>query len=65
MRIQIIKDENEQCEPIDAAMEIINSVRDRHKSFNRWKDEMAFIDEVADHIKTYTEHSRDRWERRN
>ena len=62
MQIRIIAKENEHREPIDVAKAIIDGIRDADISLSSWKYKMAFIDEVADHIKAYTEHSKDRWE---
>lgn len=62
MQIKIIYEENETQEPIDVAMAIINQVRANEISLASYRHRLAYWDEVADHIKSYTEHRKDVWE---
>ena len=63
MQIRIIREEGEPQEPMDTAMAIINMVRAEEIPPATYRHRLAYWDEVADHIKSYTQHRKEQWEK--
>ena len=63
MKIKIICEENEPQAPIDVAMAIINQMRDEDISPFGHRQLVAYWDEVAGYIKSYTQHRKEQWEK--